>query len=139
MTDILKRLKAATGPSRELDARIHQALFPDQQIMINGGSVRHKMPAQYSTIATISIDTWQGDFEGLASMFFTERYTASIDAALALVDRMLPGHDYILGHTNEGLTIHAQLGPNEMCFGETLPLAILTALFTALEAKGCQS
>lgn len=58
-------------------------------------------------------------------------YTSSVDAALALVERVLPEHDWIIGHTNGGLTIHAQIGPGEMHFGETPALAILTALLSA--------
>lgn len=63
-------------------------------------------------------------------------YTASLDAVVALVERKLPGWDWIIGKTNGGLTIHAQLGPESLgyiCFGETPALALLAALLSALE------
>lgn len=68
-------------------------------------------------------------------------YTTSIDAALALVERMLPDaqrydlrmnvrpiHE-IMWMDTKGRDV------NFKGFGATAPLAILTALFTALEAK----
>lgn len=61
-------------------------------------------------------------------------YTLSADAALRLAGRLLPEHDYLIGHTNGGLTIHCQFGPNsdDMAFGETVPLAICAGLLKAL-------
>lgn len=38
-------------------------------------------------------------------------YTASLEAAFDLASRVLPEHDWILGHTNGGLTIHCKFGP----------------------------
>ena len=61
--------------------------------------------------------------------------TKSIDAALALVGKVLPEHDWVLGHTNGGLTIHCQLGPSEIHFGATPALSILAALLKALIAQ----
>ena len=105
MTDIselIERVKAATGPDRELDEAIRFYFDPK------------------------------------GSRYYSENsaYTASIDAALALVERVLPEHDWILGHTNGGLTIHCQLGPDadKMAFGDTPALAILLALLTALQS-----
>lgn len=57
--------------------------------------------------------------------------TTSIEAALALLAKVLPDFDWIVGHTNSGLTIHAQVGPNEMTFGETPALALCMAIVEA--------
>lgn len=62
-------------------------------------------------------------------------YTASLDATVALCERVLPGYDWIVGHTNGGLTIHAQVGQNEMVFGETPAIALLIAILTAKEDR----
>lgn len=61
------------------------------------------------------------------------KLTASVDAAIALAERVLPDHDFIIGKTNGGLTIHAQVGPNGMEFGATPAIALCIAL---LRAKG---
>jgi hypothetical protein len=57
--------------------------------------------------------------------------TTSLDAALALAERVLPGWDFIVGRTNGGLTIHAQVGPGEMQFGNTPALALCIAVLRA--------
>ena len=63
-------------------------------------------------------------------------WSTSLDDALALVERLKPGFDYILEHTNGGLTISCMLGtadPDKRWFGETPPLALLAALLTSLK------
>jgi len=121
MNDILKRLKEATGSDRELDAAIFWKLFP-------------------------------GSKPNLHTAMNIPDYTSSIDAALALVEKMLPGSGYMITRGRAtfyepmfGVELyHMDLVPDD---GEpvpydwpsesnSLPLAILCALFTALEAKG---
>jgi hypothetical protein len=59
--------------------------------------------------------------------------TETVDAALAIQARVLPDHDWVLGHTNGGLTIHCQMGTTkEMSFGETPALAVMVSIFDAL-------
>lgn len=58
-------------------------------------------------------------------------YTTSLDAALRLLGRVLPGYDYMLEHTNGGLTISCLLGtndPDQRVFANTLPLALVAAV-----------
>lgn len=54
------------------------------------------------------------------------------DAALELTLRLYPKFDYVLEHTNGGLTIRCQLGPEVDAFGETDALAILGALLAVV-------
>ena len=68
------------------------------------------------------------------------KYTASIDAALALVGRMLPGHGWSVGSdfARQGQPF-ATIGYDEedrrgSAFAHTPPLAILAALLSALIA-----
>lgn len=61
--------------------------------------------------------------------------TTSIDDALTLAERVLPGWDFIVGRTNGGLTIHAQVGPGEMQFGNTPALALCIAVLRAKEPQ----
>lgn len=44
-----------------------------------------------------------------------------------------PGCDWIVGYTNGGLTIHAQIGPLKECFGDT-PQEALDAAIAAWES-----
>jgi hypothetical protein len=65
-------------------------------------------------------------------------YTASLDAAFALKEALLPGFDWILEHTNDGLTISALVGtsdPNARAFADTPVLALIRAILGALIAQ----
>lgn len=111
---LLERVKAATGPDSRLNVEL--ATLSGWKWNVMHGSLGYWTDPE-------------GDQRGIPD------YTSSIDAALALVGRLLPEHDWILGHTNGGLTIHCQLGPDadKMAFGENPALAILAALLTALK------
>ena len=113
---LIERVRAATGPDRELEIAIGTT--------IGGWTYQPHVPHCFKWN-----DGQRDRPNGPPS------YTASIDAALSLVERVLPEHDWILGHTNGGLTIHCQLGPDadKMAFGETPALAILLALLSALK------
>lgn len=113
LKELIERVKAATGPDRELDEdiRIH--------------------------------------FDPVGSVFYSESkaYTGSIDAALALVERCLPG--WTVARMSQGdnrlwtvelregfLTSYGKvvIQPDHWQ-GTTLPLAIILALLTALDKK----
>lgn len=64
---------------------------------------------------------WSGDI-------VTLDYTASLDAAMTLIPE---GYDWILGHTNSGLTIHAEVGDREQVFGATPAIALAAACLRA--------
>lgn len=133
MDNILKRLKAAKGPSRELDAVIWcfetSTTFDGLHTeYLNGRPMR-----------VLSYIDEHGDARTEASY---ANYTASIDAALALVERMLPNalwriekHKDPLGSTDKIYRATAGIaGEQESAYGKTAPIAILIALFSALEA-----
>lgn len=66
-------------------------------------------------------------------------YSDSIDAALALVERVLPGWDICLSHGHgepwESCIAPPDRAANDIGHAPTLPLAILAALLSALIAK----
>lgn len=70
---LLERVEKATGADRELDCTLHNAMFGTEYIR-SVGSV--------SGFFTSSSDN---------GCPYVDRYTSSIDDALALVERMLPG------------------------------------------------
>lgn len=128
--DLVDRLRAATGPDRELDAEIAKAL---EGVEIQWRQANYTMdlhPVQrYPSTNHI------GGY-GIGPVPY---YTASVDAALSLVERCLPGQQWMLDKQPEnfecvlwdGVTMKAKA--NEAA--PTLPLAILTALLTAMQAE----
>lgn len=71
-------------PSRALDARIHQALNPDQQVMFDTGDLRTGTPASYGRLAELPMGGWS-DWQAVAQIIGAKPYTTSLDAALPLV------------------------------------------------------
>ena len=108
LAELLERVKAATGPDRELDWDIQQSQFGIEQT----------------------------DFHG------TPRYTASIDAALALAERLLPGRSWKIVGEPAAVYPHcavirdagklSDVAEAFIASHRTPALAILTALLSAL-------
>lgn len=89
LTTLIARLEAATGPDRELDAEIAATFH-----------YVHNMPDW--------VNNWSGKWEAAKSgrvylmedsgnrgpNFISDSFTDSIDAAVALAERVLPGWDW---------------------------------------------
>jgi hypothetical protein len=107
LAELLKRVEAATGPDRELEWDIDEAITGE-------------VP----------------DFHGCP------HYTASIDDALALVERKLPDHKWGIHQPKDGtyrahVTKRSPLRPMpNTADAPTAPLAILAALLAALLHEG---
>lgn len=132
---LLERVEKATGPDREIDVRVHAELVEHRDVIERDTWVigrNRNAPHDECVLGRIDPGKHSRNFSPAYSKPEQPDYTASIDTALALVERMLPEHDWIIGHTNGGLTIHCQLGRNDNAFGDTAPLAILAALLKAL-------
>ena len=100
MDELIARIEAASGGSRELDWEIHL----------------------------------RDGLDGVGAYGAHPYYTSSIDAALTLVP---DGFDWTLGHTNGGLTIHAEVGgrgDEYLRFGATPALALCAAALRARAA-----
>ena len=122
---ILNRLRSAESGSRELDVAIRT----------------------YEVGATAEWQDYKQDYAfhrdgSWVSIEPIEPASTSIDAALALVDKMLPDALWTIGHRGDetpNLFMCVIMPSSGAPFHETHQtpaLAILTALFTALEAKG---
>ena len=135
LMELLERVKAATGPDRELDVALEVAFPYDTSISHSHrpSSVRGKVTCRYNS--------------GSSGTYGASRYTASIDAALALVERRLPEWVvYDLSQNSRhagdpwGCTLAVFYGGNpsknrSAASGydyPTAPLAILAALLSAL-------
>lgn len=62
-------------------------------------------------------------------------FDGSLDAAKALHEALLQGYDYVLSHTNGGLTIHADVGGEADAFADNPARAWLLAILKAYEAQ----
>lgn len=117
LDDLIARVEGLTEPSREVDADIARAF---------------------------GLNAWAGRLsalnpDGSWTDIGTSLLTASIDAVLALAERVLPGYDWILEHTNGGLTISCRFGtanPDARVFGPTPALALLLAVLRAARDRG---
>lgn len=146
LNELLERVRSATGPDRELSLRILTEV---------GGWAfekrgRDRQPWMYGPQGERRDPPGRG-------VFHAPHVTASIDAALALVERLFPDHGPNMVYSydlNWHASAHAHMSyaaelfvaegdPCEMVSyhgqAHTLPLAILAALLQALISKESQS
>ena len=113
LADLLAKVTAATGPDIEIDAALYVLEVPRMADVLP-----HWSDVQKRDLIT--------------------PYTASIDAALALVERMLPGWGVSLhiGDTGASCAVSKPVKFEEIWgSAPTVPLAILAALLSALSSQ----
>ena len=135
--ELIERLEKATEPDRTLDGAIALA-FAFPQKYFGKDFSRVDGPDCYTDQAT-----WGGLGDEVGD-YIAPEYTASLDAAIALVERVLPDHEEIglqigRGHTNAYIcsdTFRQEIGVDRYVgCGPTPALAILLALLHALKHK----
>lgn len=132
LRELLERVEKATGADRELDSAIFSALVDPRRenaYWIWQGSRPQGSPERAPA------DYWDTRH--------TPTITSSIDAALALMERMLPGAFWLIGKGKT--TALEKMFACQLMFGtdeiigegeaETAPLAILAALLRAFIAQ----
>lgn len=129
LLDLQSRVRAATGPDREIDAEIHAAAF--------GGAPAYR--CSDSTRRSYGPGTVHEHDNGgfVKNAHVTSAYSSSIDAALELVERVLPGVNWEIQRLDEGDPepwFDAQVG-EALAQARSAPLAILDALLSALIAQ----
>lgn len=148
-SELLSRIEQASGPDREIDAYIDVLLFGGETVWKQANYTMEMYPA--------SRRASKNHIGGFANEH-VPLYTASLDATVALVERMLPGCEICLTDVHPDF-----LRPGEpkhlvelMCGlkwvkydaypepkyettgsgkANSRPLALLTALFRALSAR----
>lgn len=121
--ELIERLEKATGPNVYLDCDIHAALVAQ----IPKGYTRGSASGAYLMAHGKGGRTWSEKVPA---------YTASIDAALSLVEMMMPSTHYVAGFGPDGFCAFIDTrGPSFKGNAPSLPLAILLALLCALEAQ----
>lgn len=126
MEELLDRVKAATGPDRELDEAV--ALITSSE-------------HEFAQLADAPIGTGCMMYRhGVSQMQSALRVTSSIDAALALSEILLPEYRFAM-YTDGGgkgptcLSMYDNDPVSAECRAPTLPLAIISALLTTLMDK----
>jgi hypothetical protein len=124
LKELAALLDAATGPSRELDARLWWA-FADHS------EDDHDLDGEPLWVMT---KLWGGS---PSSWTWIPQFTSSIDAALALAERLLPGWGWQINSGSYAILRppKATCWSSSLCFdgdSPTAPLAILKALVAAL-------
>ncbi|MDP3492782.1 MAG: hypothetical protein Q8R82_06675 [Hyphomonadaceae bacterium] len=127
LSELLARVEAASGPDRGIDARIYAALVNTYPHLNDLVASRQKAHPNEDAWKLGAVD-WR-----------VKPYTASVDAALALVERVLPDHDWIVegGKSGSNAVLLARVaeddGPNAHTAQQATPaLAICAALLLAL-------
>lgn len=139
MTDIkalVERLEAADGPDRELDLAIRNRFgdfLPFSALEADYVSVLDGKPV-VAARATYPPD---------GSALYLPRYTASIDAAVAFAERVLPGCYWRIEKMTPARAISSpgsafwatcgSAGEQESAYAKTAPFALLIATLRALD------
>lgn len=125
LSELLERVKATTGPDREIDGLLAIAFAPEGEERAELGEAT-KLYGKY----------WYRHQYGEGSQL-SPHFTSSIDAALALVERCLPGWKWNVGHdANDELHVTVWHGVTERDeYAATAPLSILAAFLSALQSQ----
>lgn len=129
LTELIARVEAATGPDRELDHALHR-LEMGEWMDAHG----YARDGDGYLTQTPPI---QGGARCCGPGYFTE----SVDAAIALAERMKPGCTWQLFRKSDGTAFavielrHRAGGFTDRCDAATPALALILALLRALEAK----
>lgn len=124
---LIQRLEEASEGSRELDEEVHDLLCDRKTRTWIAG-----LPDEVGGL-------WMYEFEG-HNPHSALRVTDSVDAALALTERVLPGWGYYLRHDKDGaacgLTFpeHTLVTNGHVEHRHSLPLALCIAVLKAKES-----
>ena len=131
LRSLLQRVEAATGADRELDGDLFWSLF-----VVPSGLGKEVGGSRLVNLLGPNGDAWRHWIH-----VDWPPYTASVDAALALVEKVLPGAWFMMetfGYTEDrraGAELSAEGIEHTRHEAKTIPLAIVAALLTALIAQ----
>lgn len=117
-----ERVAKAVGPDRELEKTLWFALAPGAYDAIKD-TMSFVVGEHGDRIPNYSLHDPRC------------RLLTSIDAALALVERKLPGSGYSIIRFDNGLGVQAEVGDGYVAEAPTAPLAVLSALLVALSQE----
>lgn len=145
LSSLIERVKAAKEPSRELDCLIDAIVRDDREVLNVGQQIlarNRKPPHDSYLVGTIDPGRKARNFTEAGGNPPDPRYTASVDAVIALIEDKLPGWKRSLFEKRGGGWIARVSSPRYDTFtsGEddraaTAPLALLSALLTAIKEQ----
>lgn len=134
LSSLISRVEKCTGPDRELDAAVEVATFP---VFLSADENMYAKPCRRDDHCAPG-HFWYVQRSGM-SLRAAEPYTASLDAAVALVERVLPhwpwevkwaGHRK--GYVATVWPCDQSLYPFKLADASTAALALLLATLRAL-------
>lgn len=144
---LLADLRKAEGPDRKLDAAVWITTLPTKGTGLDGCGLPDDSHYEYEPRGDGSVDGYVVFESGQSKPIRRFRrqspaFTASVDAVLALVERLLPGSTVSVGIGGDNITCIYPV-PNapvaerwSSCSGGHTPaIAILIALLTALDKE----
>lgn len=145
LQDLLRRVESATGADRELDALLHLICHERRVVWWEGNNLYSRHPSEPSGHRWIEgcIDPGEANRNWQAKDYRHPAYTASLDAALALVGTALPGWRLKLAQTVDGAwradLLSPTIGARPAGYSSPLttapPLALCAALLRAKIAE----
>jgi len=117
MTSLLTRIESGQGADEALDLDIIKTLLPKAVVMRADTDEEGKV------------------IPGKSNEYTHWRLTSSLDAALSLVERMLPGWPWIVYHDGAELISPKAAGPIHYGRAPTPARSLLAALLRALESS----
>jgi len=132
LAGLLERVRKATGSDRELDAAIWWRLVGSK------AETDAALIPQFERNPAAAWDTLMGRAKWANRPSPVPFYSSSIDAALGLVEGVLPGARWAIGRRFDGIVFgtveHGDFKP-PATHGPTPALTLLAALLTALEER----
>lgn len=127
-SDLIAKLEALDGPDREVDADIYIAF-----------NIPMERAGRIDRLGGC-VGWWPKDAP-YESAVDVPRYTASLDAAIALVERVLPGNHLRIDIGDDGLhaaNIFGDWGDSHANASSSPAIALLIALLRAKEARDAE-
>ena len=131
LAGLIERLEKATGPDREIDALIEIEARRQEAYRVG---LNDDQRAKWKPVGS------NGEVEEGGTRYHSPKFTASLDATVALIERVLPGCEFSL--TNLYGVAHAELPLNRDNGWENgrrtdgnLAIAMLIALLRALSER----
>ena len=138
--ELVERLTEASEPSEELDGLI--------ALSLKTGELPDSAYWAAENVYGDPVNEWRSGGYGSYAFHSVQPYTASLDAAIGLVEKVLPGWSWQSGKEIDpdgGFDFWTSLSPGEQPFPAELditvvhdhsePISIVLALLKALEAK----
>lgn len=129
LKELLARVEGATGADRELSVRIWFALHPDPEELwsLSGLNAQREQHSEKTLLRDVLSSSRNYGFHD------QDHVTASLDAALALCERVLPGWRFVVGTMPEGAGYYAAVGTMPgVKTAQTPALALIACVLHAL-------